>query len=182
MRPSGIAAFFTFLLGLVGSLARLAAAQPAGVLVRDPQARIELSAPLATRLAVCTLAPSAPAAAGKDWARVRYLVLDPGKSDAVIVDRIDGHTVRLAENTVEKIRFVFAYHQAGGNQYAVTVYVFADHQLLRLRDQPPSSNMRSLAIDGRFLVVENEETDKNGDRAIVATRFDLLSAQTHGGR
>lgn len=182
MRPSGIAAFFTLLLGLVGSLAPLAAAQPAGVLVRDPQARIELSAPVATRLAVCTLAPSAPAATGQDWAPARYLVLDPGKPDAVIVDRIDGHTVRLAETIIEKIRFVFAYYQAGGNQSAVTVYVFTDSQLLRLRDQPPSSNMRSLVLDGRFLVVENEETDKKGDRTIVATRFDLLAAQKRGGR
>ena len=166
-------------LALFLALVPVVAGQSVGFVVKDPEAKLELSSDLSQRVAICVLGQTATA---PKWSESRYLVLDPGKPEMIVVDRINGHTVQASERSVGNNRFVFVHYFAGGNQYAVSVYVFTNGRLEKLQEQPPSSNMRSITIEGSALVVKNVENDDRGERRIATDRFELVDALKRGFR
>jgi hypothetical protein len=93
-------------------------------------------------------------------------VADEG--DPIIVDRLNGPLVsfQLADVDENKGGEVLAFYFNRGNQYGVRIYKLDGINLTPLAAQPVSSNVRSVKLSGKNIVVENEQIAADGHRFI----------------
>jgi hypothetical protein len=81
-----------------------------------------------------------------------------------IIDALNGHTVsfQLVDVDENKGNEVLAFYYSGGHQYGVKIYKVEGTEIKPLKTQPGSSNMRSVKLNGKDIVVENEERNDDG--------------------
>ncbi len=85
-----------------------------------------------------------------------------------IIDVIEGHSVKfqLADVDEKKGDEVLVYYFSGGNQYGVNIYTVQGIDVKPLKAQPRSSNMRSVRLSGKEIIVRNEQRSAEGVRFI----------------
>jgi hypothetical protein len=85
-----------------------------------------------------------------------------------IIDVLEGHSVKfqLVDVDEKKGDEVLAFYFSGGNQYGVNIYRVEGIEVKPIKTQPGSSNMRSVRVTGKEIVVKNQERNVEGVRFI----------------
>lgn len=94
----------------------------------------------------------------------------------IIVDTLKGQVVniRLADVDENKGDEVLVFYSAGTHQYGVNLYTIEPilgTQITPLKTQPVSSNMHSVEVKGKDIIVENEEIGADGKRFISTDTY-----------
>lgn len=105
-----------------------------------------------------------------------YVVETIGDGYPRIIDRLDGHSVtfQFADLDGDAREELLAFYFAGGNQYAVKLYKVDGIEILPLKTQPHSSNMRSIRITGNVIVVKNQGGNTQGVRFISTDTYKVI--------
>lgn len=93
-----------------------------------------------------------------------------------IVDVLEGHSVSFQLADLDEIEGseLLAYYFAGGNQFAVKLYRVKGTDITPLRTQPGRSNMRSIRIDGKKIIVENEERISRNKALVLIDSYAVI--------
>lgn len=107
-----------------------------------------------------------------------YFVEVINNSYPIIVDTLKGRVVsiRLADVDENKGDEVLVFYSAGAHQYGVNVYTIEPilgTQVTPLKTQPVSSNMRSVEVKGKDIVVKNEQIGPDGKRFISTDTYNV---------
>jgi hypothetical protein len=104
-----------------------------------------------------------------------YLVEIVNNSYPRIVDMLDGRVsnIQLADVDENKGNELLVFYFAGGNQYGVRIYTINGIEVKPLISQPVSSNMRSVEVKGKDIVVKNEELSAEGKRFISTETYSV---------
>jgi hypothetical protein len=94
-----------------------------------------------------------------------------------IIDALNGQTVsfQLADLDEDKGDEVLAYYFAGGNQYGVKIYKVNGTEVTPLKTQPHSSNMRSVTLRGKDIVVKNQGATAEGVRFFSTETYRIVA-------
>lgn len=90
-----------------------------------------------------------------------------------IVDMLDGRitNIELADVDENKGNELLVFYFAGGNQYGVRIYTVNGIDVKPLKSQPVSSNMRSVKVQGKDIVVKNEGIGADGKRFVSTDTY-----------
>ena len=96
----------------------------------------------------------------------------------IIVDTLKGPVVsiRLADVDENKGDEVLVFYSAGAHQYGVNIYTIEPilgTEVTPLKTQPVSSNMRSVEVKGKDIIVKNEEIGADGKRFLSTATYNV---------
>ena len=96
-----------------------------------------------------------------------------------IIDAVEGHSVTFQLVDLDEVKGpeLLVYYFSGGNQYAVKLYGVQGIDITPLETQPGSSNMRSIKIDGKKIIVENEERISESEAFILIDSYAVLGGK-----
>ena len=115
----------------------------------------------------------------------RYLVEVINNRYPIIVDTLKGPivSIRLADVDENKGDELLVFYSAGAHQYGVNIYAIEPilgTQVTPIKTQPVSSNMRSVEVKGREIVVKNEQIGPDGKRFIASDATALSGSESSG--
>ena len=97
----------------------------------------------------------------------------------IIVDTLKGPVVsiRLADVDENKGDEMLVFYSAGAHQYGVNIYTIEPilgSEVKPLKTQPVSSNMHSVEVKGKDIIVKNEEIGADGNRFISTETYHVV--------
>ena len=96
-----------------------------------------------------------------------------------IIDGFDCHTVsfQLADVDDNPGDELLMFYFSGGNQFGVKLYEVRGIDVTPLKTQPHSSNMRSVKVKGKNIIVETEEHNLDGGRFISTEIYSVMGGE-----
>jgi hypothetical protein len=94
----------------------------------------------------------------------------------IIVDMLKGPVVslRLADVDENKGDEMLVFYIAGTHQYGVNIYTVDGTEVTPLKTQPVSSNMHSVEVKGKDIIVKNEEIGDDGKRFLSTATYNVV--------
>ena len=105
----------------------------------------------------------------------RYIIIYSDDAYPIIGSIILGHTVSLKIEDVDgdgELELL-SYYFAGGNQYVLELFEISEEKLFPFRNQPGSSNMRSIEIINKKIIVKNNVFTENGERKVEEDIYNI---------
>lgn len=103
----------------------------------------------------------------------RYLVTKFPDGQLRIEARIDGHTLGLKFVNLRSRHFLAVTYFSGGNQYLLKLFQLNEDKITPVKGMPVASNLRAIEIQNDRIVVKNQVTDNDGNRAIVTEHYTI---------
>jgi hypothetical protein len=108
-----------------------------------------------------------------------YFVAVSDNGYPIIVDTLKGPVVsiRLADVDENKGDEVLVFYSAGAHQYGVNIYTIEPilgSEVTPLKTQPVSSNMHSVEVKGKDIIVKNEEIGDDGKWFLSTATYNVV--------
>lgn len=105
----------------------------------------------------------------------RYIVLHQENGYPIIGACISGHTVDLKLKDVDEDQDLelLVFYFSGGNQYALELFEISKGKIIPFKNQPNSSNMRSIEVKNKKIIVKNILSTDNVKRKITSDVYVL---------